>query len=143
MARLKLNLKEIEVECVRPFYQGTDTESINLMLTVVRGPRGRRKLLGEAFTRQIYHPIIHFKVYDEGDVEALVQRFMQQLIHRGYRPVQFRELSNENRWGNWQDCDLTALDLSPLTRAEDSEMAVEEEADAEPAYPPKSAPPPK
>src|SRR5690606_12678799 len=110
MARLKLSLKEIEVECVRPFYHGTDTESINLMLTVVRGPRGRRKLLGEAFTRQLYHPVIHFKVYDEGDPDALFQRFLQQLVHRGYRPIQFRQLSTEDRWTGWEDCDLSNID---------------------------------
>ncbi len=139
----KLHLKEIEVECIRPYFSGADSESINLMLTVVRGPRGRRKLLGEAFTRQVYHPIIHFKVFDENDVETLFNRFLQQLVHRGYRPVQFRELSQENRWGTWQPCDLSKVDLSSLERAANADMSVAESPETEPEYPPKSAPSPK
>jgi len=139
----KLSLKEIEVECVRPYYHGSQAENINLMLTVVRGPRGRRKLLGEAFTRQVYHPIIHFKVFDEGDVNALFNRFLQQLVHRGYRPMQYRELSLEERWGSWQTCDLSGIDLSALERAAAADMAVAEEGATKPEYPPKSSPPPK
>jgi len=139
----KLHLKEIQVECVRPFNIGSDIESINLMLTVVRGPRGRRKLLGEAFCRQVYNPIIHFKVYDEDDVGVLFQRFLQQLIHRGYRPQQYRELSLEDRWNEWRAVDLSTLDLSSLERAAQSEMSIGEDPEVNPEYPPKTAPPPK
>lgn len=143
MAVPKLTIKEIEVEVIRPFHHSSDAESINLMLTIVRGPRGRRKLLGEAFTRQVYHPIIHFKVYDEGEVDALFNRFLQQLIHRGYRPLQSRELSIEDRWSSWNDVDLAALDLSSLERAGASEMEVGEERETAPDYPPKASPAPK
>ena len=62
MAYLDLELKEIEVEYVAP-HLSANMERITLMLTVVRGARGKRKLLGEAFVRTVYHPVIHFKVF--------------------------------------------------------------------------------
>lgn len=127
MALPRLNLKEIQVECNRPFFRGTDSEVITLMLSIVRGPRGRRKILGEAFTRQVYLPWIHFKVSHDDSVEELFRLFMQQLIHRGYRPLEFRELDRDDRWSDWTECDLSGLDLSSLERAEESSMAVMEE----------------
>ncbi|MBQ8036598.1 MAG: hypothetical protein IJ268_06340, partial [Proteobacteria bacterium] len=90
MAYLDLDLREIEVEYIAPHVL-SGTERIVLMLTVVRGARGKRKLLGEAFARTVYQPVIHFKVFDEVSVESLFTRFLQQLIHRGYRPIQYRE----------------------------------------------------
>lgn len=122
----RLKLKEIEVECGRPASMGTRMESINLMLTVVRGPRGRRKLMGEAFARQVYQPIIHFKVYDDGDLESLFTRFLNQLVHRGYRPVQYRELDLEDRWSSWLECNLSEVDLSDLEDAAEADMGVAE-----------------
>lgn len=125
--RPKLDVKEIQVEVARPAALGSETERINLMLTIVRGPRGRRKLLGEAFARQVYHPVIHFKVYDDGDVDALFLRFLNQLIYRGYRPLQFREMDMENRWGAWAECDLSRLDLSDLNQASGAGINIEEQ----------------
>lgn len=127
ISRLKLKIKEIEVECASPAALGNQLERIRLMLTVVRGPRGRRKLLGEAFTRQVYHPIIHFKVFDDESVETLFNRFLGQLIHRGYRPVKFRELDREDRWGEWDDCDLSNFDLDELEDAAAAPMGLDED----------------
>jgi hypothetical protein len=124
--RPALTVKEIQVEVARPAALGSETERINLMLTIVRGPRGRRKLLGEAFARQVYHPVIHFKVYDDGDLGALFTRFLGQLIYRGYRPLQYREMDMEDRWGAWADCDLSKLDLRDLNQAASSGLNIEE-----------------
>ncbi|MDX9723798.1 MAG: hypothetical protein RBU37_23820, partial [Myxococcota bacterium] len=85
----------------------------------------------------------HFKVFDEGNVEALFDRFLQQLVHRGYRPIKYRELSLEERWSEWQPCDLSNVDLSSLERAAASDMHVSEEDQTKPEYPPKAAPSPK
>lgn len=125
MAYLDLELKEIEVEYVAPFVS-TGTERITLMLTVVRGARGRRKLLGEAFARSIYQPVIHFKVFDDTGVETLFLRFLQQLVHRGYRPIQFREKDLDNRLSGWKPCDLSLLDSSDLERGENAAVDVNE-----------------
>ena len=122
----KLKIKEIQVECIKPTGIGDDTELINLMLTVVRGPRGRRKLFGEAFTRQIYQPFIHFKVYDDGDVDVLFQRFLGQLVHRGYKPLTYRKMDLEDRWAEWHECDLSNIDTSSLERAGDADTAFDE-----------------
>jgi hypothetical protein len=124
--RPNLNVKEIQVEVARPAALGSETERINLMLTVVRGPRGRRKLLGEAFARQVYHPVIHFKVYDDGDLDALFARFLGQLIYRGYRPLLYRQMDMEDRWGPWAECDLSKLDLRDLNQASRAGLNIEE-----------------
>lgn len=121
MANLELDLKEIEVEYIAPHVMN-GTGRITLLLTIVRGARGKRKLLGEAFARTIYQPIIHFKVFDEVSVESLFSRFLQQLIHRGYRPVQYRERDLEDRLSSWKPCNLESLDETDLKRGEDADV---------------------
>ncbi|MCL2326510.1 MAG: hypothetical protein FWC40_08470 [Proteobacteria bacterium] len=125
MAYLDLDLKEIEVEYIAPHIVA-GTERITLLLTVVRGARGKRKLLGEAFARTIYQPIVHFKVFDETSVESLFSRFLQQLIHRGYRPIQYRERDLDNRLSAWKPCDLSALDDTDLERGEKAGLDIGE-----------------
>ena len=119
MANLELEIKEIEVEYIAPHVM-SGTGRITLLLTVVRGARGRKKLLGEALARSIYQPIIHFKVFDEVSVESLFSRFLQQLVHRGYRPVQYRELDLDDHLSAWKPCNLDALDNTDLKRGEDA-----------------------
>lgn len=119
MANLELEIKEIEVEYIAPHVM-SGTGRITLLLTVVRGARGRKKLLGEAFARTIYQPIIHFKVFDEVSVESLFSRFLQQLVHRGYRPVQYRELDLDDHLSAWKPCNLDTLDNTDLKRGEDA-----------------------
>ena len=125
MANMELNIREIEVEYVAP-HLSANTMRITLMLTVVRGARGRRKLLGEAFARTAYQPVIHFKVFDEQSVESLFNRFLQQLIHRGYRPVQYRERDLDDCLGVWKPCDLSALDSTDLEHGEEAPVTIGE-----------------
>jgi iron-sulfur cluster assembly protein len=109
----KLNIQEIQVECIKPTGLGDDTERINLMLTVVRGPRGRRKLLGEAFTRQIYQPIVHFKCYDDDDdVDRLFQRFLGQLVYRGYTIDDLSQRARPRRTHRMIDHQPTVVSLT-------------------------------
>lgn len=125
MAYLDLDLREIEVEYIAP-QVASGPEKITLMLTVVRGARGKRKLLGEAFTRTMFHPIIHFKVFDETSVESLFKRFLLQLVHRGYRPVQYREMDLEQHYSPWKPCDLSIFDAEELSAQQDAGMGVGE-----------------
>ena len=81
MANLVLDLKEIEVEYIAPHVMN-GTGRITLLLTIVRGARGKRKLLGEAFARTIYQPIIHFKVFDDVGLESLFSRFLPRARSR-------------------------------------------------------------
>ena len=128
MANLDLDIREIEVEYIAPHVL-SGTARIVLMLTVVRGARGKRKLLGEAFARTVYQPVIHFKVFDEESVESLFSRFLQQLIHRGYRPVQYRERDLDERLSEWKPCDISALDNTDLKRGEDAAVDIGESFD--------------
>ena len=128
MANLDLDIREIEVEYIAPHVL-TGTARIVLMLTVVRGARGKRKLLGEAFARTVYQPVIHFKVFDDDSVESLFSRFLQQLIHRGYRPVQYRERDLDDRLSDWKPCNLAQLDNTDLIRGEEAAVDIGETFD--------------
>ena len=128
MANFDLDIREIEVEYIAPHVL-SGTDRIILMLTVVRGARGKRKLLGEAFARTVYQPVIHFKVFDEDSVESLFSRFLQQLIHRGYRPVQYRERDLDDRLSEWKPCDISALDNTDLKRGEEAAVDIGESFD--------------
>lgn len=122
---LELNLKEIEVEYIAPHVMA-GTGRITLLLTLVRGARGKRKLLGEAFARTMYQPIIHFKVFDDVSVESLFSRFLQQLIHRGYRPVQYRERDLDDYLSPWKPCNIEGLDDTDLKRGEEADVEIGE-----------------
>ena len=113
MAITDLEIKDIEVEYVE---EGSSDapKVITLMITIVRGARGKRKLLGEAYVRTVYHPIIHFKCFDEDSVDSLLHRFLLQLIYRGYRPIQYRMRDLENYYSEWKLCTLDEDELSPL-----------------------------
>ncbi|MFA5624337.1 MAG: hypothetical protein WC966_04695 [Bradymonadales bacterium] len=126
MAFLDLDLREIEVEYIAP-QVSSGPEKITLMLTMVRGARGKRKLLGEAFTRTMFHPIIHFKVFDDKSVESLFKRFLLQLVHRGYRPVQYREMDLEKHFSPWKPCDLSIFDPDALAERQEAGMGIGEQ----------------
>ncbi len=125
MALLQLDWKEIEIE-YRPVVGQQEPKKISLLLTMVRGARGRRKLLGEAYARTIFQPIIHFKVFDEKGIESLEMRFLQQLIHRGYLPLRMRRMDLDDLYEDWRECDLSSLDLSSIERGKERVFSDEE-----------------
>lgn len=128
MANLDLEIQSIEVEYIAPHIK-SGTTRIELYLAVVRGARGKKRLLGEAFTRTIYQPLIQFKVFDEENVDSLFAKFLQQLIHRGYQPIQYRTRDLDDRLSEWKPCDLAMLDKTDLERAEKDGMDIGESFD--------------
>ncbi len=91
---------------------------VELMIGTVRGPRGKRNLYGEAHMRDLYTPRIYFKVQHVQSLEELFDRFMTQLIHRGFTPLRFRE-STKTYWGDWSYIDLSRYDTEDLERAKE------------------------
>ena len=65
-------------------------------------------------------------LFDEVSVESLFSRFLQQLIHRGYRPVQYREKDLDDHLSSWKPCNLTGLDETDLIRGEDAAVDIGE-----------------
>ena len=117
MANLDLDIQSIEIEYIAPHII-VGTARLELMLAVVRGARGKKKLLGEAFVRTVYQPMIHFKVFDEESVESLYRKFLQQMVHRGYQPIQYRERDLDDRLSQWKPCDLSVVDTTDIEASE-------------------------
>ena len=117
MANLDLDIQSIEIEYIAPHII-VGTARLELMLAVVRGARGKKKILGEAFVRTVYQPMIHFKVFDEESVESLYRKFLQQMVHRGYQPIQYRERDLDDRLSQWKPCDLSVVDTTDIEASE-------------------------
>ena len=83
--------------------------SINLWVSLIRGPRGKKRLLGEGYTKNPDHPFIYFRVVNAKDEDEVYQEFLRLLIHRGYLPLKFRPLEGE-RYGGWETCDLSGIE---------------------------------
>ena len=45
--------------------------------------------------------LIQFVIRDAPDLDAVIDRFTQQLIHRGFSPLQFRVKNDNGSWGTW------------------------------------------
>lgn len=88
-------------------------EVVELLVGTVRGLRGRRKLIGEALMSDPYTAIIDFQVKHATDLEDLLDRFLRQLIRRGYRPRRWRARL-EGGLEDWTPVDESRYDLSEL-----------------------------
>ena len=63
--------------------------------------RNKARLYAET---QCYDPLqflIQFVIRDAPDLDAVIDRFTQQLIHRGFSPLQFRVKNDNGSWGTW------------------------------------------
>lgn len=94
-----------------------ETESVNLVVSSVRGPRGKRKLLGEAFMRDPFTPVVHYRVKHAKDIDDLRDRFIRQLIKQGYRPLKARR-QIEGRFEDWSAIDAEQYDDGILAAAD-------------------------
>ena len=63
--------------------------------------RNKARLYAET---QCYDPLqflIQFVIRDAPDLDTVIERFTQQLIHRGFSPLQFRVKNDNGSWGTW------------------------------------------
>ncbi|MBN1947834.1 MAG: hypothetical protein JW797_19365 [Bradymonadales bacterium] len=104
MAETK-GLRQYQVEAQK---RGQKT-ILNLWVSLIRGPRGQKKLLGEAYTTNPDHPMIYFRVVNAETEDEVYQEFLRLLVHRAYLPLRFRQLEN-NRYGEWGSCDCTGIE---------------------------------
>ena len=74
--------------------------------------RNRRKLFAETQCSDPLHFIIQFIIREAPDFEGLLDRFVRQLVHRGFVPVKFR-IRDAGKWKEWEMIDGTG---SPRTQ---------------------------
>jgi hypothetical protein len=95
---------------------------VALNVAVVRGPRGKKKMVGESATKSPSLPYIWFKITSAATPEEVYHEFLRLVVHRGYLPLRVLEIKDGLR-GKWTPCDTTGIDgieevLQNETRAE-------------------------
>ena len=121
----KINrIKEIQIEVKK---RGK-TQVVTLMFSYIRGPRGRKKLLGEAFASEYDTPITYFKMDKVKTEEEAYQSLLHQLAWRGYLPTIFRQKTARPRarWSAWTDVDVSGINLDDVKRKHAVEILGEE-----------------
>ncbi len=98
---------EVEVE------KFGERQRVYLFVGTVRGLRGRRKLVGEATMTSPYTAIINYQVKHAKDLDDLQDRFLRQLITRGYRPLRTR-CQVKGHYQEWFKVDESRFDFSEL-----------------------------
>lgn len=62
--------------------------------------RNRRKLFAETQCSDPLHFIIQFIIREAPTFEVLLDKFVQQLVHRGFSPSRYR-VRGEGKWQEW------------------------------------------
>ncbi|HIN86136.1 MAG TPA: hypothetical protein EYN06_06620 [Myxococcales bacterium] len=62
--------------------------------------RNRTKLFAETQCSDPLHFIIQFIIRDATSFDNLIEKFVQQLTHRGFSPVQYR-IRDDGKWQIW------------------------------------------
>jgi hypothetical protein len=62
--------------------------------------RNRRKLFAETQCSDPLHFVIQFIIREAPTFDVLIDRFVQQLTHRGFTPVKYR-VRGEGTWQEW------------------------------------------
>jgi len=79
--------------------------SVVFQVTVFeKNERNRRRLFAETQCSDPLHFIIQFIIREAPTFEDLLDKFVQQLTHRGFTPIRFR-LRDGGRWGEWSPID--------------------------------------
>lgn len=68
--------------------------------------RSKSRLFAETQISDPLQHMIHFIIRDAPDLDAVIQRFQQQLLHRGFVPLQYRVKNGDGSWAPWTHLDL-------------------------------------
>jgi len=94
-----------EVETQKQLKKG----EISLLVSVIRGPRGKQKTVGEASTRSPDHPYIWFRITNADNEEAVLKEFLRLLVHRGYLPLRMKAKKG-GKTTAWKPVDTTGVE---------------------------------
>lgn len=97
-------VKAIAIKLFQRFqYEATKLGRTVIFQVTVYEKKERNKARLYAET-QCYDPLqylIQFVIRDAPDLEAVIERFTQQLVHRGFDPLQYRVKNESGIWGAW------------------------------------------
>ncbi len=93
---------------------------MDLRVSVIRSPRGKKKLLGEAYAKTPTVPMIYFKVTGATSDEEVYEKFLQLLLHRGYLPIRYRTFMVDGPKTKWEVVSLEGLDTKAVLAHEGS-----------------------
>lgn len=114
-------ITQYEVEAQK----GGKREVLDLRVSVVRSPRGLKKLLGEAYVKTPTVPMIYFKITNATSEEGVFNDFLRLLLYRGYLPLRFRTFLVDGRKSKWDQVSLEGMDAKTVIEHERS-ASVEE-----------------
>lgn len=90
---------------------------IDLWIALTRGARGKKKLTGEAYTKNTEIPAISFKIPEGKDEGEILITFVKLLVHRGYLPVRQRfRVHGDAPWEDWEAINIDNIDGSEKVR---------------------------
>ena len=69
--------------------------------------RNRRKLFAETQCSDPLHFIIQFIIREAPTFENLMEKFVNQLLHRGFTPVKYR-VRGDGKWQEWKPIEVKA-----------------------------------
>ena len=67
--------------------------------------RNRGKLFAETQCSDPLHYIIQFIIREAASFDVLLEKFVQQLVHRGFTPIKYR-VRGEGKWQEWQPIEV-------------------------------------
>jgi len=70
--------------------------------------RNRRKLFAETQCSDPLHFIIQFIIREAATFDVLLEKFVQQLTHRGFSPVRYR-IRGDGKWQSWTPIDASQI----------------------------------
>jgi hypothetical protein len=82
--------------------------TVTFQVTVFeRKERGKSRLFAETQCSDPLQHLIQFVIRDAPDMDGIIDRFVAQLVHRGFRPVRHRARQEAvKKWDDWQDIEV-------------------------------------
>lgn len=68
--------------------------------------RGRRRLFAETQCSDPLQYMVQFVIRDAPDIDGIINRFVEQLVHRGYNPSRYRLGQDNGTWEEWTEIEL-------------------------------------
>ncbi len=95
-------------------YDRFQLEALKLGRTVVfqvtvfeRQERGKKRLFAETECSDPQQHLIQFVIRDAPDVDGVIDRFVAQLVHRGFKPLRHRLRVHEaQKWAEWEPIEV-------------------------------------
>jgi len=68
-----------------------------------RKERNKTRLFAETQCSDPLQYLIQFVIKDAPDMDGIIDRFVAQLVHRGFKPLRHRFRLEDTSWDAWRD----------------------------------------